>query len=94
MLYFGTRARLFKTEHFHDPEVRRMLSKLQNVDKSALPTEDLREVIDRAPGLQGTHSCTPREGGSCLAWKQSIWGRSGCWWDGTRASSRGGGRVL
>ncbi|CAH6776291.1 angiotensin-converting enzyme-like protein Ace3 [Phodopus roborovskii] len=43
MLYFGSRARLFKTDHFQDPEVKRMLSKLQNVDKSALPTEDLRE---------------------------------------------------
>lgn len=58
MLYFGSRARMFKTNYFHDPEVKRMLSKLQNVDKSALPTEDLREVIDRAPGRHGTHART------------------------------------
>lgn len=64
MLYFSSRARLFKTAHFQDQDMKRMLSKLQNVDKSALPTEDLREVIDRAPGLQSTHSCTPGEGGS------------------------------
>lgn len=70
MMYFGNRARLFKTDHFQSPEVKRMLSKLQNIDKSALPTEDLREVIARSPGLQGTYSSSPGEGGLDLTGNQ------------------------
>uniref|UniRef100_A0A8C7BW83 Angiotensin-converting enzyme n=1 Tax=Neovison vison TaxID=452646 RepID=A0A8C7BW83_NEOVI len=54
MLYFGTRARLFKTSRFQDPAVKRMLSKLQTIDKAALPQDELREVMDgeRAGGRQ------------------------------------------
>lgn len=77
MLYFGSRARLFKTDHFQNPDVKRMLSKLQNIDKSALPTEDLREVIDRAPGLQGTHSCSPGKGGLDRTGNQVSLGQEG-----------------
>ncbi|XP_028636529.1 angiotensin-converting enzyme-like protein Ace3 [Grammomys surdaster] len=43
MLYFGIRARMFRIDHFLNPDVKRMLSKLQNIDKSALPTKDLLE---------------------------------------------------
>ncbi|XP_052051480.1 angiotensin-converting enzyme-like protein Ace3 [Apodemus sylvaticus] len=43
MLYFGTRARMFRMNHFLDPDVKRMLRKLRNIDKSALPTKDLLE---------------------------------------------------
>lgn len=63
MLYFGIRARMFRIDHFLNPDVKRMLSKLQNIDKSALPTKDLLEVIDRAPGLQRTHTLLHPRGG-------------------------------
>ncbi|KAM4843255.1 angiotensin-converting enzyme-like protein Ace3 [Thomomys bottae] len=43
MLYFGTRARLFNINQFRDPVVKRMLSKLQNIDKAALPKDELLE---------------------------------------------------
>ncbi|XP_048222837.1 angiotensin-converting enzyme-like protein Ace3 [Perognathus longimembris pacificus] len=43
MLYFGTRARLFNINQFHDPVVKRMLSKLQDIDKAALPKDELLE---------------------------------------------------
>ncbi|XP_028721157.1 angiotensin-converting enzyme-like protein Ace3 [Peromyscus leucopus] len=56
MLYFSTRARLFKTDQFQDPEVKRMLSKLQNVDKSALPTEELREYNRLLTYMETTYS--------------------------------------
>lgn len=56
MLYFGTRARMFRIDQFLNRDVKRMLRKLQNIDKSALPMEDLLEVTDRAPGLPGTHT--------------------------------------
>ncbi|KAL6073647.1 hypothetical protein STEG23_023533, partial [Scotinomys teguina] len=56
MLYFGTRARLFKIDQFQDPEVRRMLSKLKNVDKSALPTEELREYNRLLTYMETTYS--------------------------------------
>ncbi|XP_008061508.2 angiotensin-converting enzyme, partial [Carlito syrichta] len=42
-LYFGTRARLFKATQFQDPDVRRMLSKLQDMDTAALPQNELQE---------------------------------------------------
>nr|XP_019588384.1 PREDICTED: angiotensin-converting enzyme-like [Rhinolophus sinicus] len=42
-LYFGTRVRLFKNARFQDPAVKRMLSKLQNIEKAALPKDELRE---------------------------------------------------
>lgn len=60
-LYFGTRARLFKVANFQDSDVKRMLSKLLNVDKAALPKEELREVMDKPPGLQA-HAPHPRVG--------------------------------
>lgn len=41
MLYFGTWARLFKISRFQDPDMKRMLSKLQNIDKAALPQDEL-----------------------------------------------------
>ncbi|XP_031209745.1 angiotensin-converting enzyme-like protein Ace3 isoform X2 [Mastomys coucha] len=43
MLYFGSRARMFRIDQFLNWDVKRMLSKLQNIDKSALPMEDLEE---------------------------------------------------
>lgn len=63
MLYFGTRARMFRIDHFQDLDVKRRLSKLRNIDKSALPVEDFQEVIDRGPGLQGTHTLLHPRGG-------------------------------
>jgi hypothetical protein len=83
MTYFGTRARLFKITQFQDPAVKRMLSKLQDIDKAALPKDELQEVIDRAPGLQA-HAPLPqgRVGGSV---------RPGG--GGTRVSGAGGGWV-
>ncbi|XP_012602958.1 angiotensin-converting enzyme-like protein Ace3 isoform X1 [Microcebus murinus] len=49
MVYFGTRARLFKIAQIEDPAVKRMLSKLQDIGKAALPKDELREVMDGAP---------------------------------------------
>nr|XP_021489952.1 angiotensin-converting enzyme-like [Meriones unguiculatus] len=74
MLYFGTRARLFKTDHFHDPEVKRMLSKLQNVDKSALPTEDLREYNRLLTYMETTYSTTEvcLDEGPCLSLEPDL----------------------
>lgn len=74
MLYFGTRARLFKNASFQDPTIKRMLSKLQNIDKAALPKDELREVMDGAPRSPG--ACSPPQGWVGLqggSW--SVWGR-------------------
>lgn len=60
MLYFGTRARLFKISRFQDSAVKRMLSKLQNIEKAALPQDELREVMDGAPTSPGI--CSPPQG--------------------------------
>uniref|UniRef100_F6XKU8 Angiotensin-converting enzyme n=1 Tax=Equus caballus TaxID=9796 RepID=F6XKU8_HORSE len=49
MLFFGTQARLFKIARFQDPVVKHMLSKLQNIDKAALPKDELQEVMEGAP---------------------------------------------
>ncbi|KAK2110900.1 Angiotensin-converting enzyme-like protein Ace3 [Saguinus oedipus] len=54
MIYFGTRARLFKVTQFQDPDVKRMLSKLQNIERAALPKDELQEVMDGAPRSLGT----------------------------------------
>ncbi|XP_077019647.1 angiotensin-converting enzyme isoform X3 [Tamandua tetradactyla] len=52
MLYFGTRARLFNIGKLQDPAVKRMLSKLQDIDKAALPKDELREVcLEEGPCL-------------------------------------------
>ncbi|XP_030892312.1 angiotensin-converting enzyme-like protein Ace3 [Leptonychotes weddellii] len=56
MLYFGTRARLFKTSRFHDAAVKRMLSKLQNIDKAALPQDELREYNNLLAYMETTYS--------------------------------------
>ncbi|XP_035972038.1 angiotensin-converting enzyme-like protein Ace3 [Halichoerus grypus] len=56
MLYFGTRARLFKTSRFHDAAVKRMLSKLQNIDKAALPQDELREYNKLLAYMETTYS--------------------------------------
>ncbi|XP_045746145.2 angiotensin-converting enzyme-like protein Ace3 [Mirounga angustirostris] len=56
MLYFGTRARLFKTSRFHDATVKRMLSKLQNIDKAALPQDELQEYNKLLAYMETTYS--------------------------------------
>jgi hypothetical protein len=81
MRYFGTRARLFKITQFQDPAVKRMLRKLRDIDKAALPEDELQEVIDRAPGLQA-HAPLPQGwvGGSVRpggGGNQSVWSRRG-----------------
>uniref|UniRef100_A0A8D2AL95 Angiotensin-converting enzyme n=1 Tax=Sciurus vulgaris TaxID=55149 RepID=A0A8D2AL95_SCIVU len=43
MVYFGSRARLFKIAQFQDPAVKRMLSKLLDIGKAALPKDELWE---------------------------------------------------
>lgn len=88
MLYFGTRARLFKTSRFQDPAVKRMLSKLQNIDKAALPQDELREVMDGAPRSPGT--CSPPQG--WVGWpggSQTVW--AGGRLSGRATASSGGG---
>uniref|UniRef100_A0A9L0S5M0 Angiotensin-converting enzyme n=1 Tax=Equus caballus TaxID=9796 RepID=A0A9L0S5M0_HORSE len=72
MLFFGTQARLFKIARFQDPVVKHMLSKLQNIDKAALPKDELQEVMEGAPRSPGT--CSP--------------GESGDWWEDVMATSR------
>lgn len=91
MLYFSTRARMFRTDHFLNQDVKRMLRKLQNIDKSALPTEDLLEVTDRGPGRPGTHTPAPerRVGQVGLGTRVSRAG-AGIGGGDTRASCRGG----
>ncbi|XP_057569833.1 angiotensin-converting enzyme-like protein Ace3 [Hippopotamus amphibius kiboko] len=55
-LYFGMRARLFKTAGIQDPDVKRTLSKLQNLDKAALPKEELREYNQILANMETTYS--------------------------------------
>uniref|UniRef100_A0A4X1T526 Angiotensin-converting enzyme n=1 Tax=Sus scrofa TaxID=9823 RepID=A0A4X1T526_PIG len=55
-LYFGTRARLFKIDDFQDPDVKRMLSKLQNLYKAALPEDELREYNQILAYMETTYS--------------------------------------
>lgn len=64
MLYFGTRACLFKSARAQDPTVKRMLSKLQNIGKAALP-DKLQEVMTGIPRPPGT--CSPHPGVHGLA---------------------------
>eukprot|EP00071_Canis_lupus_P044971 XP_022278528.1 angiotensin-converting enzyme-like protein Ace3 isoform X1 [Canis lupus familiaris] len=56
MLYFGTQARLFKTSRFQDPDVKRLLSKLLNVDKAALPQDELQEYNQLLAYMETTYS--------------------------------------
>ncbi|XP_051015235.1 angiotensin-converting enzyme-like protein Ace3 [Acomys russatus] len=74
MLYFGTRARLFKKDHFQDPEVKRKLSKLQNVDKSALPTEDLREYNRLLTNMEAIYNTAEvcLDEGPCLSLEPDL----------------------
>ncbi|XP_055435571.1 angiotensin-converting enzyme-like protein Ace3 [Bubalus kerabau] len=55
-LYFGTRARMFKIANFQDSDVKRMLSKLLNIDKAALPKEELREYNEILAYMETTYS--------------------------------------
>ncbi|XP_003786678.1 angiotensin-converting enzyme-like protein Ace3 [Otolemur garnettii] len=56
MVYFGTRARLFKTDQFQDQVVKRMLSKLQDIGKAALPQDELREYNQLLAYMETTYS--------------------------------------
>nr|XP_020044006.1 angiotensin-converting enzyme-like [Castor canadensis] len=56
MTYFGTRARLFKITQFQDPAVKRMLSKLQDIDKAALPKDELQEYNKLLAYMETTYS--------------------------------------
>ncbi|XP_006533119.1 angiotensin-converting enzyme-like protein Ace3 isoform X3 [Mus musculus] len=58
-------------------DVKRMLRKLQNIDKSALPTEDLLEVTDRGPGRPGTHTPAPeRRYNRLLTYMETAYNRA------------------
>lgn len=80
-LYFGTRARLFKITNIQDPMLKRMLTKLQNLEKAALPQEELQEVMDGAPRSPGTWSLPPRVEWAVQVGSQGAWagGRLGRW---------------
>ncbi|XP_055982553.1 angiotensin-converting enzyme-like protein Ace3 [Sorex fumeus] len=56
MLYFGTRARLFKIPAIQDPTLKRMLSKLQNLEKAALPQDELREYNQLLANMETAYS--------------------------------------
>ncbi|XP_058531303.1 angiotensin-converting enzyme-like protein Ace3 isoform X1 [Ochotona princeps] len=56
LTYFGTRARLFKVSQFQDPDVKRMLRKLQDIDKAALPEEELQEYNKLLAYMKMTYS--------------------------------------
>ncbi|XP_037350441.1 angiotensin-converting enzyme-like protein Ace3 [Talpa occidentalis] len=56
MLYFGSRARLFRMANIQSPTVKRMLSKLQHIDKAALPQDDLREYNQLLAYMETTYS--------------------------------------
>lgn len=93
-LYFGTRARLFKITNIQDPMLKRMLTKLQNLEKAALPQEELQEVMDGAPRSPGTWSLPPRVEWAVQVGSQSAWaggrrvgGRAALPWD--QQGSRG-----
>uniref|UniRef100_A0ABI7ZDM5 Angiotensin-converting enzyme n=1 Tax=Felis catus TaxID=9685 RepID=A0ABI7ZDM5_FELCA len=45
MPYFGTWARLFKISRFQDPDMKRMLSKLQNIDKAVTPAAQYNMLL-------------------------------------------------
>ncbi|XP_037666445.1 angiotensin-converting enzyme-like protein Ace3 [Choloepus didactylus] len=62
MLYFGTRARMFNISKLQDPAVKRMLSKLQDIDKAALPEDELREYNRLLAYMETTYSM----GQACL----------------------------
>ncbi|XP_004456877.2 angiotensin-converting enzyme-like protein Ace3 [Dasypus novemcinctus] len=68
MLYFGTRARLFNISSFRDPAVKRMLSKLQDIDKAALPKDELWEYNQLLAYMEMTYSMAQAclEEGPCL----------------------------
>ncbi|XP_039091839.1 angiotensin-converting enzyme-like protein Ace3 [Hyaena hyaena] len=74
MLYFGTRARLFKISRFQDPAVKRMLSKLQNIDKAALPQDKLREYNKLLAYMETTYSMAQvcLNEGPCLALEPDL----------------------
>ncbi|EPY86413.1 angiotensin-converting enzyme [Camelus ferus] len=55
-LYFGTRARLFNIANFQDPDVKRMLSNLQNIGKAALPKDKLQEYNQILAYMETTYS--------------------------------------
>ncbi|KAL4835077.1 hypothetical protein H8958_014866 [Nasalis larvatus] len=56
MIYFGIRACLFKVAQFQDQDVKRMLRKLQNIDKVALPKDELREYNELLANMEMTYS--------------------------------------
>ncbi|XP_005402269.1 PREDICTED: angiotensin-converting enzyme-like isoform X2 [Chinchilla lanigera] len=56
MKYFGTRAHLFKIAQFQDPAVKRMLSKLQDIGKAALPEDELWEYNKLLAYMETTYS--------------------------------------
>ncbi|XP_006833788.1 PREDICTED: angiotensin-converting enzyme-like [Chrysochloris asiatica] len=55
-LYFGTRARLFNFTTFQDLATKRMLRKVQDMGKAALPDEELREYNKLLAYMETTYS--------------------------------------
>nr|XP_003472155.2 angiotensin-converting enzyme-like protein Ace3 [Cavia porcellus] len=56
MKHFGTQAHLFNITQIQDPTVKRMLSKLQDIGKAALPYDDLWEYNKLVAYMETTYS--------------------------------------
>lgn len=57
-LEYGLKARQYDTTDFQDPSVKRILQKLGDIERAALPTAELEEV-----GFEWIHTA------SLLCWK-------------------------
>lgn len=52
-LQYGLRARQFDSTDFQDASIKRILKKLSDIERAALPEEDLKEVSGRERGPRG-----------------------------------------
>ncbi|XP_007958103.1 angiotensin-converting enzyme-like protein Ace3 [Orycteropus afer afer] len=68
ILYFGTQAHQFNITTFRDPVIKRMLKKVQDMDKAALPEEELREYNKLLASMEMMYSMAEvcMEEGPCL----------------------------
>lgn len=54
---YGTRARRFDITYFQNTTMKRMIHKIQDLERAALPPPELEEVCGlRGPGVEGPRS--------------------------------------
>lgn len=61
-LKYGTWAKRFDVNNFQNASTKRIIKKVQDLDRAALPIKELEEVCDCGEGVEAPRGVSPAQG--------------------------------